>query len=98
MAKTRLTKKNTGINVGYTIDGIRVPGGTGDFAPMADHGDHGAGLHRHRAGRRLHDVWQLSQLGADFTLGAVCMISLGLLVITRTASKELAGGLLNVIS
>ncbi len=33
-----------------------------------------------------------------FALGAISMISLGLLVATRTASEELAGGLLNIIS
>jgi len=33
-----------------------------------------------------------------FVLGAVCMISLGLLVAARTASEELAGGLLNIVS
>ena len=33
-----------------------------------------------------------------FVLGAISMISLGLLVATRTASEELAGGLLNIIS
>jgi len=31
-----------------------------------------------------------------FTLGAICLISMGLLVAARTASEELAGGLLNV--
>lgn len=30
------------------------------------------------------------------TLGAICLINMGLLVATRTASEELAGGLLNV--
>lgn len=33
-----------------------------------------------------------------FTLGAACLISLGLLIASRTASEELAGGLLNLIS
>jgi ABC-2 type transport system permease protein len=33
-----------------------------------------------------------------FALGAVCMISLGLMIAARTASEELAGGLLNLIS
>ncbi len=33
-----------------------------------------------------------------FTLGAVCLISLGLLVSSRLASEELAGGILNAIS
>lgn len=33
-----------------------------------------------------------------FTLGAVCLISLGLLIAARLASEELAGGLLNAIS
>ncbi len=33
-----------------------------------------------------------------FLIGAVCMISLGLLVAVRTASEELADGLLNHIS
>ncbi len=37
-------------------------------------------------------------LALVFTLGAVCMISLGLLVASRTASEELAGGLLNIVS
>ena len=31
-------------------------------------------------------------------LGAVCLISLGLLVAARTSSEELAGGLLNLLS
>ncbi len=33
-----------------------------------------------------------------FTLGAICLISLGLLIAARLASEELAGGLLNAIS
>ncbi len=33
-----------------------------------------------------------------FALGAVCMISLGLLIASRTASEEFASGLLNVVS
>ena len=33
-----------------------------------------------------------------FTLGAVCLISLGLLVAARTSSQELAGGLLNLLT
>jgi ABC-2 type transport system permease protein len=33
-----------------------------------------------------------------FALGATCLISLGLLVACRTASEELAGGLLNMLS
>lgn len=33
-----------------------------------------------------------------FTLGAISMISLGLVIAARTASEELAGGLLNLIS
>jgi ABC-2 type transport system permease protein len=37
-------------------------------------------------------------LALVFTFGAVCMISLGLLVAARTASEELAGGLLNIVS
>jgi ABC-type multidrug transport system permease subunit len=32
------------------------------------------------------------------TLGAMCMISIGLLIAARTASEELAGGLLNLIT
>ncbi len=36
-------------------------------------------------------------LALVFTLGAVSMISLGLLIAARTASEELAGGLLNAI-
>jgi len=32
------------------------------------------------------------------TLGAMCMISIGLLIAARTASEELAGGLLNVLT
>ena len=35
---------------------------------------------------------------AVFTLGAMCMISLGLLVAARVRSEELAGGLLNLLS
>jgi ABC-2 type transport system permease protein len=37
-------------------------------------------------------------LALVFALGAVSMISLGLVVAARTASEELAGGLLNIIS
>lgn len=33
-----------------------------------------------------------------FALGAVCLISMGLLIAGRTASEELAGGLLNLLS
>lgn len=33
-----------------------------------------------------------------FALGAVCLISLGMVVSSRTSSEELAGGMLNVIS
>lgn len=33
-----------------------------------------------------------------FTLGAICLISLGLLAATRISSEELAGGVLNVLS
>jgi ABC-type multidrug transport system permease subunit len=32
------------------------------------------------------------------TLGAMCMISIGLLIAARTASEELAGGILNVVT
>lgn len=33
-----------------------------------------------------------------FTLGAICMVSLGLLIAARTASEELAGGLVNLVT
>jgi ABC-type multidrug transport system permease subunit len=43
----------------------------------------------------LGSYWNLFLV---FTLGAVSMISLGLLIAARTASEELAGGILNLIS
>ena len=41
-------------------------------------------------------VGSLFDLFVVFTLGGVCLISLGLLIAARTASQELAGGLLNL--
>jgi ABC transporter DrrB family efflux protein len=40
----------------------------------------------------------LASLYVIFTLGAACLISLGLLIAARVTSEELAGGLLNLIS
>jgi ABC-2 type transport system permease protein len=40
----------------------------------------------------------LASLYLIFTLGAACLISLGLLVAARATSEELAGGLLNLLS
>ena len=49
----------------------------------------------------LFDFVQLGSyvdLAIIFTLGSVCMISLGLLTAVRSSSEEFAGGILNVVS
>jgi len=54
---------------------------------------HGADFFLHF--QRLGSLWSLYLI---FTLGATCLISLGLLVAARATSEELAGGLLNLLS
>ncbi|MBI4371623.1 MAG: ABC transporter permease [Elusimicrobia bacterium] len=47
---------------------------------------------------RFERLGSLVALYLVFALGAVCLVSLGLLVAARVASEELAGGLLNLIT